>query len=290
MIRNRHSNTPNAVFASNDCHVRVLNCGEGLRFISEHEYDWPVNCSVTSPDLRLRAVVGDHTDVVISDAERGKTEFVLPGHRDFGFAVAWSDDGYTIATGNQDKTVRIFDARSLKKTVKVLPATMAGVRALRFSPIGYGGKRVLAMAEPADIVQIVDAVSWDSMQEIEFWGEVGGIDFDPSGEEFFIANADKCVGGLMEFSRTKGSEYYENYGRREIGARSGRSSRRRKRRTSDDDYDSDDEDENAELGEDLMPAMDYSEAESEGLRWDRGKYYNSRRYKRLGHDIGNLYI
>lgn len=291
MIRNRHSNTPNAVFASNDCHVRVLNCGEGLQFTSEHEYDWPVNCSATSPDSRLRVVVGDHTDIIISDAERGTTEFVLPGHRDFGFAAAWSDDGYTIATGNQDQTVRIFDARNLSTTVKVLPAKMAGVRALRFSPIGYGGKRVLAMAEPADIVQFVDAVSWDSMQQVEFWGEVGGIDFDPSGEEFFIANADKCVGGLMEFSRTKGSEYYENYGRRK---RTGsRSDRRRKRRVPNGDSDrSDDEEsgENRDSSEDHPHAVDYVEAESKSLRWDRGRYYNSRRYKRLGHDLGSLYV
>ncbi|RPA90123.1 hypothetical protein L873DRAFT_1881412 [Choiromyces venosus 120613-1] len=210
IVRNRHNNTPNAIFSSNDCHVRVLDC-ETLAFNAQHEYDWPVNCSVMSPDSRLRVVVGDHTDVLICDAERGSTQFVLPGHRDYGFAAAWSDDGYTIATGNQDETVRIWDARKLNETVKVLPAKMAGVRALRFSPLGYGGKRVLAMAEPADIVQIVDATSWDSMQQLEFWGEVGGIEFAPTGEEFFIANADKCVGGLMEFDRCKGQAYYQDY-------------------------------------------------------------------------------
>ncbi|KAG0137492.1 hypothetical protein HOY82DRAFT_575961 [Tuber indicum] len=210
IVRNRHNNTPNAVFSSNDCHVRVLDC-ETLAFNTQHEYDWPVNCSVTSPDSRLRVVVGDHTDVLICDAERGSTQFVLPGHRDYGFAAAWSDDGHTIATGNQDETVRIWDARKLNETLKVLPAKMAGVRALRFSPLGYGGKKVLAMAEPADIVQIVDATSWDSMQQLEFWGEVGGIEFAPTGEEFFIANADKCVGGLMEFERCKGRAYYQEY-------------------------------------------------------------------------------
>ncbi|PWW72154.1 hypothetical protein C7212DRAFT_360189 [Tuber magnatum] len=210
IVRNRHNNTPNAVFSSNDCHVRVLDC-ETLAFNTQHKYDWPVNCSVMSPDSRLRVVVGDHTDVLICDAERGSTQFVLPGHRDYGFAAAWSDDGHTIATGNQDETVRIWDARKLNETMKVLPAKMAGVRALRFSPLGYGGKRVLAMAEPADIVQIVDATSWDSMQQLEFWGEVGGIEFAPTGEELFIANADKCVGGLMEFERCKGRAYYQEY-------------------------------------------------------------------------------
>lgn len=289
MIKNRTTGTPNAVFSSNDFFIRVLNCGEGMRFISEHRYPWPVNCSVTSPDSRLRVVVGDDTEVLICDAERGTTEFVLKGHRDFGFAAAWSDDGYTIATGNQDKTVRIFDARNLNQTVKVLPAVMAGVRTLRFSPIGYGGKRVLAMAEPADVVQIVDAVSWDSLQQIDFWGEVGGIDFDPSGEEFYIANADKCVGGIMEFSRTKGAAYYEDYGRENAQQRHRAEKnvrRRRRKRTSF--IASSDEDSESTAPSDEEPVEDDVEEQQDTRK--RGRYYDSRRYKRLGHDMSNVFV
>jgi len=259
IVRNRHNNTPNAVFSSNDYHVRVLDC-ETLAFNAQHKYDWPVNCSVMSPDSRLRVVVGDHTDVLICDAERGSTQFVLPGHRDYGFAAAWSDDGYTIATGNQDETVRIWDARKLNETIKVLPAKMAGVRALRFSPLGYGGKRVLAMAEPADIVQIVDATSWDSMQQLEFWGEVGGIEFAPTGEEFFIANADKCVGGLMEFERCKGRAYYQEYPEGNTGRE-------------------------VLSWEDAMDEEEEGDMNESGRR-GKGRYYASRKYRRLGYGMG----
>lgn len=293
MIRNRTTGTPNAVFSSNDHFIRVLNCGEGMRFIIGHEYLWPVNCSVTSPDSRLRIVVGDDTEVLVCDAERGTTEFVLKGHRDFGFAAAWSDDGYTVATGNQDRTVRIWDARNLSKTVKVLPAVMAGVRTLRFSPIGSGGKRVLAMAEPADVVQIVDAVSWDSLQQVDFWGEVGGMDFDPSGEEFYIANADRSVGGIMEFSRTKGSVYYEDYHCQKVLKHYSTEKRVRQRRrkrsafiaSSDDDSESttfsDEEPMEEEEDEDAREELDLRK---------RGRYYDKRRYKRLGHDMSNVFV
>ncbi|KAI5847370.1 hypothetical protein DFP73DRAFT_475453 [Morchella snyderi] len=291
MIRNRTTGTPNAVFSSNDHFIRVLNCGEGMRFVIEHEYLWPVNCSVTSPDSRLRIVVGDDTEVLVCDAERGTTEFVLKGHRDFGFAAAWSDDGYTIATGNQDKTVRIWDARNLSKTVKVLPAVMAGVRTLRFSPIGYGGKRVLAMAEPADIVQIVDAVSWDSLQQIDFWGEVGGMDFDPSGEEFYIANADRSVGGIMEFSRTKGSVYYEDYHCQKVQQPYNveKYVRRRRRKRSPFIASSDDDSESATFSDEEPMEEDEDAREELDLR-KRGRYYDKRRYKRLGHDMSNVFV
>ncbi len=74
---------------------------------------------------------------------------------------------------------------------------MAGCRALRFSPLGNGGPPVLAMAEPADFLHVVDATTWEDGQTVEFWGEIGGIEFSPSSEELWVANVDKAVGGLM---------------------------------------------------------------------------------------------
>jgi hypothetical protein len=87
LIRNRTTGTPNAVFSSNDSFIRILNCGEGLKFIHSREYDWAVNCSATSPDSRLRVVIGDSKEVLITDADRGTIEWALPGHTDYGFAA-----------------------------------------------------------------------------------------------------------------------------------------------------------------------------------------------------------
>jgi len=190
---------PQAVFCSNDSMIRVLDCYRN-QFVSELQFDWAVNCSATSPDARLRVVVGDAREVIIVDADKGDKLHSLNGHIDYGFACAWSDDGYTIATGNQDLMVRIYDARNLSQAVTVLDVEMACVRSLRFSPNG-GGPRVLAMAEPADMVSIVDAVSWDSRQHIDMFGEISGISFTPDGNEFYVANYDPHVGGLLEFER-----------------------------------------------------------------------------------------
>jgi len=200
LIRSRHTGTPHAVACSNDKFIRIVDTFYPRRFLAQHPFDWAINCSATSPDSRLRAVVGDTIEVLIVDAERGRTEFVLPGHQDYGFAAAWSDDGYTLATGNQDQTVRIFDARNLSETLKVFPMRMAGCRTLRFAP----GGGVLAMAEPADLVHIVDSRRWEGMQTLQFWGEVGGMEFTPDGEELVIANTDRFVGGIMTWRRKGG--------------------------------------------------------------------------------------
>ena len=212
LVPSRRSGRPQAVISSNDSHIRIMDVTDPRRrFIANHEYEWPINCSATSPDSRLRAVVGDSTDVLIVDAERGRTEFVLTGHQDYGFATAWSDDGFTIATGNQDQTVRIYDARMFGAgAVKVLPMEMAGCRTLRFSPLGAGGRQVLAMAEPADVMHFVDTRTWEMAQSFRFFGEVGGMEFTPDGDEVVVANGDRYVGGLMTLRRSRGVDWYED--------------------------------------------------------------------------------
>ena len=202
LIRSRHTNTPHAVVSSNDTYVRIMDTSRPDTWLAEHAFPWAINCSSTSPDSRLRAVAGDTREVRIVDADRGSTQFVLTGHQDYGFATAWSDDGHTIATGNQDQTVRIYDARNLSSAVKVIPMRMACCRSLRFSP----GGGLLAMAEPADFVHLVETRKWEGLQTLSFYGEVGGVEFSGDGNELVIANCDRYVGGLMTWGRASSSK------------------------------------------------------------------------------------
>ncbi|KAF3905394.1 hypothetical protein ABW21_db0206314 [Orbilia brochopaga] len=233
-FQSRSTNTPRAVFSSNDEKLRILDCYQN-KIVEEFKLPWAINCSATSPDGRLRVIVGDAKEVVIQGADDGETIHKLPGHLDYGFACAWSDDGHTIATGNQDMMVRVYDARNFKTSVAVLDADIAGARSLRFTPVG-SGPRVLAFAEPADMVSIVDAVTWESRQRIDFFGEIAGIGFSPTGRELFIANSDRVVGGLMVFDRWKSGvpghldDDNDGNGRRDVGRFSEpRMSRRRMR-------------------------------------------------------------
>jgi WD40 repeat protein len=201
----RSSSLPIAAFASNDNALRLLDVNTN-RFIAEHKYDHAINCSAVSPDQRLRVLVGDAKNVMICHADTGEVLQELQGHRDFGFACDWADDGWTVATGNQDMQVKIWDARKwtnsqgVAQPVTSIPAEMAGVRKLKFSPCG-SGKRLLVAAEPADFVHIINADTFASKQTLSFFGEIGGLDFTNNGQDLFVGNCDGMRGGMLEFER-----------------------------------------------------------------------------------------
>jgi len=201
----RSSALPLASFASNDHGLRILDINTN-KFISQHTYDHAINCTAISPDQRLRVLVGDTRSVMICNAETGEILQSLEGHRDFGFACDWADNGWTVATGNQDMQVKIWDARKwtsssgLACPVATIAAEMAGVRKLKFSPLG-SGKRVLVAAEPADFISVIDGDSFTSKQTLSFFGEISGVDFTNNGQDLFVANSDSMRGGLMKFER-----------------------------------------------------------------------------------------
>ncbi|KAK4168715.1 WD40-repeat-containing domain protein [Cladorrhinum sp. PSN259] len=217
----RLSSSPVAAFSSNDKAVRVLDIATE-KWLSTDEFDFPVNCTAISPDQRLRAVVGDNKNLIIAAAEStlggSKPEifYDLKGHRDFGFAVDWADDGWTIASAFQDKTVKIWDARYLtdssgeSKPVTTIRTEIAGARNLKFSPIG-SGKRVLVAAEEADYVNVIDAQTFRSKQTIDFFGEIGGVSFANEGQDLIVLCCDPHRGGLLQFERCGlGASEYRN--------------------------------------------------------------------------------
>ncbi|KAJ5899998.1 hypothetical protein N7495_004742 [Penicillium taxi] len=198
VVPNRTGRSPICVFASNDRHLRVLDCETNV-FLSDQTMSRPINCTATSPDTRLRVVIGDSPDAWVIEADTGRPVHPLRGHRDFGFACAWSPDMRHIATSNQDKTVRIWDARTWR-ILETIDSDVAGYRSLRFSPVG-GGPRTLLCSEPADRISILDAQLFQSRQVHDFFGEIGGADYSPDGSTIWVANTDPHLGGFMQYER-----------------------------------------------------------------------------------------
>jgi WD40 repeat protein len=200
-----NSNSPLAAFASNDMFVRILDINTN-KFVTEYAYPKAINCTALSPDKRLRVLVGDSRNVMICNSETGEVLQELEGHRDYGFSCDWADDGWTVATGAQDMQVKIWDARKWTMSsgiacpIATIAAEMAGVRKLKFSPIG-SGKRVLVAAEPADFINVIDAQTFSSKQTLSFFGEIGGFDFTNDGQDLIVANCESMRGGIMEFER-----------------------------------------------------------------------------------------
>ncbi|WVY94071.1 hypothetical protein V8G54_033159 [Vigna mungo] len=125
-----------------------------------------------SPDGKLLVIVGDNPEALLVDSQTGKTITPLHGHLDFSFASAWHPNGQIFATGNQDKTCRVWDVRNLSKSVAVLKGNLGAIRSIRFTSDG----QFMAMAEPADFVHVYDAKhGFEKEQEIDFFGEISGV-------------------------------------------------------------------------------------------------------------------
>lgn len=201
----RRSSSPVAAISSNDHGFRILDI-QTEQFIADFLYHFPLNCSAVSPDRRLRVLVGDSKDVTITNAETGETEVELTGHRDYGFACDWSEDGRMVATGFQDKSVKIWDSRKWTDSrgagtpVASIWCDIAGARSLRFSPLG-GGQPVLVAAEEADYINVIDARTFEKKQPIDIFGEIGGVAFSDEGRELNVLVSDPHRGGLLQFER-----------------------------------------------------------------------------------------
>ncbi|ONM02671.1 uncharacterized isoform X1 [Zea mays] len=193
--------------SNNDCGLRDFDM-EKFRICNHFHFAWPVNHTSLSPDGKLAAIVGDSPDGLLIDANSGKTVHKLHGHLDYSFASAWNPDGRTFATGNQDKTCRVWDVRNLSRSVVVLGGNIGAVRSIRYTPDG----KFMAMTEPADFIHIFDVESgYSRKQELDFFGEIAGISFSPDTEALFVGVHDRffnCC--LLQFSRRRFYSYLDS--------------------------------------------------------------------------------
>uniref|UniRef100_A0A0D6QZE0 Uncharacterized protein n=1 Tax=Araucaria cunninghamii TaxID=56994 RepID=A0A0D6QZE0_ARACU len=191
--------------ANNDSILRVFDA-QNFSVLERFSFPWSINHTAVSPDSKLVAVLGDNTDCLLADSLTGKTVATLKGHMDYGFAGAWHPDGHILATGNQDKTCRLWDVRNLSSSFAVLKGRMGAIRSIRFSSDG----RFMAMAEPADFVHIYDTwQDYEKSQEIDLFGENAGISFSPDSEAFFVGVADRTYGSLLEYNRRRSNFYLD---------------------------------------------------------------------------------
>ncbi|KAL0306183.1 UNVERIFIED_CONTAM: putative WD repeat-containing protein C2A9.03 [Sesamum radiatum] len=224
------------VASNNDSGVRDFDM-EKFQQSNHLRFPWPVNHTSLSPDGKLLIIVGDDPEGILVDSRSGKVcelsiaplarhmssvmlqlsnaEFqptclqaitYLHGHLDYSFASAWRPDGITFATGNQDKTCRIWDIRNLSKSVTALKGNLGAIRSIRYTSDG----RFMAMAEPADFVHVFDVESgYEKEQEIDFFGEISGISFSPDTESLFVGVWDRTYGSLLEFGRRRNYSYLD---------------------------------------------------------------------------------
>ncbi|KAG6407367.1 hypothetical protein SASPL_130356 [Salvia splendens] len=193
------------VASNNDNGVRDFDM-EKFQPSNHFRFTWPVNHTSLSPDGKLLAIVGDDPEGMLVDSRTGKAIASFQGHLDYSFASAWHPGGLTFATGNQDKTCRIWDIRNLSASVTALKGNLGAIRSIRYTSDG----RFMAMAEPADFVHVFDVNSgYEKEQEIDFFGEISGMSFSPDTESLFIGVWDRTYGSLLEFGRQREYSYLD---------------------------------------------------------------------------------
>uniref|UniRef100_A0A0D9VKC7 Uncharacterized protein n=1 Tax=Leersia perrieri TaxID=77586 RepID=A0A0D9VKC7_9ORYZ len=205
-IFNTTSGAVHFMASNNDSGVRDYDM-ERFQLCKHFQFEWPVNHTSLSPDGKLVVIVGDDPDGLLIDANSGKTLHSVKGHFDYSFASAWSPDGRTFATGNQDKTCRIWDVRNLSKSLHVLRGNLGAIRSIRFTSDG----QFMSMAEPADFVHIFDVGSdYNKRQELDFFGEISGMSFSPDTDMLFVGVWDRTYGSLLQFGRLYNHSYLDS--------------------------------------------------------------------------------
>ncbi|KAL9556746.1 hypothetical protein MBANPS3_001727 [Mucor bainieri] len=186
------------IVSNNDASIKCINLTTA-QVQKTLTLPFAVNCSSISPDQNMLCLVGDSTETHLIDANNGEPIAKINEHFDFSFACCWHPDGRTFATGNQDRTTRVYDVRNTSSALHVLGSHVGAIRSLHYSNDG----QYLAAAEPIDFVHIYETQTYNSSQVIDMFGDIAGVSFTPEDQSLFIANTDERVGGIFEFQKVE---------------------------------------------------------------------------------------
>ena len=198
----------------NHLNPSISRSGEPVVYISSNEHDLisldantletrivcnvgnSSNCSATSPDYQLLAVVGDSKTTNIISLRDGTIINTLDGHLDHCFAVAWQQSSRYLATGSQDMTTRIYDTRMMQQAITVIASKQSAVRSLLYID------DTLCIAEDCDYVQFANEKGIDS---IEFFGDITGTCH--SNGFLYAGVNDRHIGGIFSMSEQSTQDY-----------------------------------------------------------------------------------
>jgi len=198
---------PRVCCGGNDNSIQIFDIGPSeTRLVTKCTMESPVNDLKASPDGNLLLILEDQKECAIKDLRSGEKIIELCGHEDYGFTGDWHPNGFFVATGNQDSTCRIWDLRKPEKSVEILQAHIGTVCSLIYSKDGSN----LIIAENVDYVNIYDtANNYESMQVIDFFGEVIGINFDgEDGDNLFFGVMLDGRNGIFEYNKKTSQPLY----------------------------------------------------------------------------------
>jgi WD40 repeat protein len=125
----------------------------------------------------------------------GELPIALRGHRSRVVSVAFSPDGQLLASGSEDRTIRIYRA-STGEVEAVLRGHRDGVRSVAFSPDGA----LFASSSDDQTIRVWCVDTWSSVFLLEgHAGPVGTVTFDPEGR-FLASGSDDGIGRIWDMA------------------------------------------------------------------------------------------
>lgn len=171
----------------------------------KYQGDVNINSVSLSSDSALVAAVGDEINCHVLSSSTMEHVFSLSGHKDHNFSVAWHPTKpYLLATGGQDRSVRVWDTRVVGgdtcRPLITLFGELAAVLNVHFSNDG----ELLIWGESIDYVHITESRLFEEEQIVDFFGEISGIGMSQesaSPSSLYIGVSDSHYPSILELRR-----------------------------------------------------------------------------------------